>query len=61
MRERIIRAVAGSLILLSVALGYAISPWWFILTIFVGLNLFQSSISKWCLLEDILKHYKVPK
>lgn len=58
-RERIIRAVAGTFILLSVALGYFVNPLWFLFTVFVGLNLFQSSLTRWCLLEDILKKFGV--
>jgi len=37
------------------ALGYFVSSWWLLLPIFVGLNLIQSAITKWCLLENILK------
>ncbi|GAB4395693.1 MAG: DUF2892 domain-containing protein [Microscillaceae bacterium] len=55
MLERIIRAIAGTFVLLSVALGYFVSPYWFLFTAFVGLNLLQSSLTKWCLMEDILK------
>ena len=55
MRTRIIRAVAGSLVLIGLTLGYFVNEYWFLLTAFVGVNLFQSSLSKWCLLEDILK------
>ena len=55
VRERIIRLVAGSLILISLGLGLWISKWWFLLTAFVGLNLFQSALTQWCLLEDILR------
>jgi len=54
IREHVIRMVAGSLVLASLALGLWVSQWWFLLTAFVGLNLLQSSITKWCLLEDIL-------
>ncbi len=57
--ERIIRALAGTLVTLSVALGYFISPWWFLLTLFVGLNLFQSAFTKWCLAEEILKKFGI--
>lgn len=61
VRERIIRLVAGSLILISLGLGLWISKWWFLLTAFVGLNLFQSALTQWCLLEDILRLvFKVP-
>lgn len=53
--ERIIRALAGTLVTVSLALGYFVSPWWFLLTLFVGLNLFQSAFTQWCLAEEILK------
>jgi hypothetical protein len=53
--ERAIRAIAGSFILGSLALGWFVSPYWFLFTAFVGANLLQSSITKWCLMEDILK------
>ena len=54
-RERIIRLVAGTLILASVALGVWGSRWWLLLTAFVGLNLFQSALTGWCLMDDILR------
>jgi EamA domain-containing membrane protein RarD len=50
----IIRGIAGTLILLSLALGYWVSPYFLLFTAFVGLNLLQSSLSRWCLMEDIL-------
>lgn len=59
MRERIIRAVAGSFVLISLILGILVSPYWFAMTAFVGLNLLQSSMSRWCPLEIILKKLKV--
>jgi len=49
-----IRAIAGTMVLISVALGYFVSPYWFLFTCFVGLNLIQSAFTKWCLMEDIL-------
>lgn len=55
-RERIIRLFAGSLVLTSLSLGYFLrQPAWFLLTAFVGLNLVQSSLTCWCLMEDILR------
>ncbi len=54
MRSRIVRFVAGALVLIGLVLGYFVNEYWFILTAFVGVNLFQSSMTKWCLLEDIL-------
>jgi len=52
--DQYIRAVAGSFVLISLALGYLHSPYWHIFTAFVGLNLLQSAFTKWCLMEDIL-------
>ncbi len=51
--ERAIRMLAGTIVTVSVALGYFVSPYWFLLTLFVGLNLFQSSLTNWCLAEQI--------
>jgi hypothetical protein len=53
--ERSIRVIAGSFILVSLALGHWVSSYWYLFTTFVGLNLFQSGITRWCLMEDILK------
>jgi DUF2892 family protein len=54
MKQRIIRAFAGIFILISIILAIKININWLWLTAFVGANLFQSSITKWCLLEIIL-------
>jgi len=51
--ERAIRRLAGAIVTISLALGYFVSPYWFLLTLFVGLNLFQSSLTNWCLAEQI--------
>ena len=53
--ERYIRMIAGTFILASLALGYWSDPRWFFFTAFVGVNLLQSSVTNWCLMEDILK------
>lgn len=53
--ERIVRIVAGAFVTLSVVLSQVHSPYWLLFTLFVGVNLFQSGITKWCLMEDILK------
>ena len=55
MRERIVRAVAGFLVSLSVLLAITVNINWLLLAAFVGLNLFQSSFTKFCPLEMILK------
>lgn len=54
-KENIVRAVAGSVILTSVVLTVLVSPYWLILTSFVGLNLLQSSFTKFCPLGCMLK------
>ena len=61
MQERIVRAVAGILILIGVILSITIHVNWLYLTGFVGLNLLQSSLTKWCLLNDILTKIGIPK
>jgi Inner membrane protein YgaP-like, transmembrane domain len=53
--ERLIRRFAGAFVLVSLALGYWVSPYWLLFTAFVGVNLFQSSLTGWCPLETILR------
>jgi len=60
-REMIIRAIAGTFVLGSLALGTWVSPYWYLFTAFVGANLLQSSATKWCLMEDILKKARIGK
>ena len=55
MKNRIIRAIAGSFILISLVLAIYLNIHWLWFTAFVGANLLQSAITKWCLLEDILQ------
>jgi hypothetical protein len=57
---QIVRVIAGLLILLSLALGLPESPifvnqWWLAFTAFIGLNLFQSGLTRWCLMETIMR------
>ena len=54
-----LRAIAGVFVLLSVALGWFVSPWWFLFTAFVGVNLFQSAFTKWCPMMSILRKFGV--
>ncbi|UCF40384.1 MAG: DUF2892 domain-containing protein [Gemmatimonadota bacterium] len=51
----LIRRIAGTFVLASLALGYWVSPYFYLFTAFVGLNLLQSSMTKWCLMETILE------
>ncbi|NOY95734.1 MAG: DUF2892 domain-containing protein [Chlorobi bacterium] len=50
-----VRLIAGIFIITSLALGYYLNEAWYLFTVFVGLNLIQSSFTKWCLVEKILK------
>lgn len=53
--ERYLRLIAGAFVLISVALGYYVSPYWFLFTAFVGLNLLQSAFTNWCPMMTILR------
>ncbi|RME94086.1 MAG: DUF2892 domain-containing protein [Verrucomicrobia bacterium] len=53
--EKAIRALAGTLVLVSVALAHFVSPWWLLLTCFVGLNILQSAFTGFCPAEIILR------
>jgi hypothetical protein len=46
--ERWLRLIAGTFILATLALGHYVSPYWYLFTAFVGLNLLQSAFSNWC-------------
>mgnify|MGYP001814384548 CR=1 FL=1 len=59
--ENMIRVIAGSLILISLALAHWVHPNWIWFTVFVGANLLQSGITKWCLMEKILAKAGVAK
>ena len=54
------RVVAGTFILVSLLLGVPASPlyqteYWMLFTAFVGANLLQSGITRWCLMERLLR------
>lgn len=59
--DRILRIVAGSFILLSLALAHFHSINWLWFTAFVGLNLFQSGFTNWCPMITILEKLGVPR
>lgn len=57
---QMVRVIAGTFILLSLVLGVPASPifmsqWWLAFTVFVGLNILQSGMTKWCLMEVIMR------
>lgn len=63
--NRIVRILAGTFILLSLALGVEATPVfhsvnWLWFTVFVGANLLQSGITRWCLMDQILAKLGVP-
>ena len=53
--ERYLRMIAGLFVVLSLALGYWTSPYWYLFTAFVGLNLFQSGFTNWCPMMSVLR------
>jgi hypothetical protein len=57
--DRAVMAFAGTMILLSLLLAYAFSPYWLALAAFVGLNLVQSSFTGFCPLAMLLKRLGV--
>ncbi|MFV0564821.1 MAG: DUF2892 domain-containing protein [Flavobacteriaceae bacterium] len=54
MKNRVVRGIAGTFILASLFLAIYVNSNWLWFTAFVGANLLQSSITKWCLMDVIL-------
>ena len=57
--ERYLRMIAGVVVLLSLALGHWVSSYWYLLTAFAGLNLFQSAFTNWCPMMTFLRKLHV--
>jgi hypothetical protein len=53
--NRYLRMIAGALVVISLALGFWVSPWFYLFTGFVGLNLFQSAFTNWCPMMTFLR------
>ena len=53
--NEMLRLVAGSFVIISVVLGYTVSPYFYLFTVFVGLNLLQSSFTRWCPMMTFLR------
>jgi hypothetical protein len=53
--DRAVFAFAGIVVSLSLALGYFVSPYWFLLTAFAGLNMFQAAFTGFCPAAMIFK------
>lgn len=58
--ERYLRLIAGSFVLLSVLLGWKVSPYFYLFTAFVGVNLLQSAFTDWCPMMWLLRKVGVP-
>ena len=58
--ERYLRMIAGIVVLTSLVLGHWMSPYWYLFTAFVGLNLLQSAFTNWCPMMTILRKLGVP-
>jgi hypothetical protein len=58
--DRYLRLIAGAFVVMTLTLGYLVSPYWFLFTAFVGLNLFQSAFTNWCPMMTILRKLGVP-
>jgi hypothetical protein len=55
--DLVIRRFAGVFVILSVAIGWYVSPWAYLFTAFVGVNLLQSSFTGFCPLEKVLAYF----
>ncbi len=53
--ESAVRIMAGTMVLLSLALAHWVNQWWLLLTVFVGVNLIQSALTGFCPAELVLK------
>lgn len=58
--DRAVLMFAGLMILLSLGLGFYVSPWWFLLTAFVGLNMIQASITGFCPAAMVFRKFGCP-
>jgi hypothetical protein len=57
--ERWLRLIAGTFILASLALAHWVSPYWYLFTAFIGLNLLQSGFTNWCPMMAFLRRLGV--
>jgi hypothetical protein len=58
--DKAVLAFAGMMVLVSIALAYFVSPWWFLLTAFVGLNMLQASFTGFCPAAIAFKRMGIP-
>ncbi|HST29073.1 MAG TPA: DUF2892 domain-containing protein [Rudaea sp.] len=57
--DRLVMRFAGSMVIVSVLLAHYFSPWWLLLTLFVGVNLLQASFTGFCPLARMLRKFGV--
>lgn len=55
--ETALRLIAGTLILITLALAAWVDPWWALFTAFIGLNLIQSGFTDWCPMVWVLQKF----
>jgi len=60
-KERIVFMWTGALVLIGLALGFWVSPWWLLLSAFIGTNLLQASLTGFCPLTRLLDRMKIPR
>jgi len=58
--DKAVLAFAGMMVLVSIALAYFVSSWWFLLTAFVGLNMLQASFTGFCPAAIAFKRMGIP-
>ena len=59
-KEKFIFVFAGGLNLAGLALGHWVSPWFLLISAFVGVNMLQAGLTNWCLMTKILNKMKMP-
>jgi len=55
--NRYLRLIAGSFVLISLALGYTVHPAFYVFTAFVAVNLIQSAFTNWCPMIALLRRF----
>ncbi|GIK81396.1 MAG: DUF2892 domain-containing protein [Pseudorhodoplanes sp.] len=58
--DRAVLLFAGLMVLVSLGLGFYVSPWWYLLTAFVGLNLIQASVTGFCPAAMVFRKFGCP-
>lgn len=58
--DRAVLLFAGFMVLLSLTLGFYVSPWWYLLNVFVGLNLIQASFTGFCPVAIVFRKLGCP-